>query len=162
MSLKDIIDDVIRREGGEKATNDDQDKGGRTQYGISEKSHPGAWQDGSVSREEAEAIYAAKYVTGPGFDRISDSRLQAQMVDFGVTSGPAMAIQKVQSLVGQEPDGVLGPKTIAAIQAEDPILLNNKLALERVKMIGRIVNKNPSQAKFLNGWLSRALDFMRF
>ena len=107
MSIKDIIDDVIRREGGEKATNDEHDGGGRTQFGIAERSNPQAWADGKVTEAEARAIYTAKYIVGPGFDRITDPRLQAQLVDFGVTSGPAVAIQKVQSLVGQEPDGIL-------------------------------------------------------
>lgn len=157
----DLIDEIIKREGGAKATNNPKDKGGRTQYGIAEASNPSAWKDDKVTYEEARSIYDAKYIKGPGFDRIQDERLKAQMVDFGVTSGPALAIQKIQALVKVEVDGILGPKTLAAINAHDPVLLNNKLALERVKMIGRIVQKNPSQATFLNGWLSRAIEFIK-
>lgn len=156
-----IISDIIEREGGAKATNNPADKGGRTQFGIAERSHPKAWVDGKVTLEEARAIYLERYLEAPGFGKIEDPRLRAQLADFGVLSGPAMAIQKLQFLLKQEVDGVLGPKTLTAANSADPILLANKLALERVKMIGRIVGKNPSQATFLNGWLDRALSFMR-
>lgn len=156
-----IIAEVIAREGGSAATLTAADAGGRTQYGIAERANPQAWLDGKVTLEEATDIYRHRYLEAPGFGKVEDSKLRSQLVDFGVNSGPGMAIQKIQALVKAEPDGVLGPKTLAAINAADPILLNNKLALERVKMIGRIVNKNPSQSKFLNGWLERALSFMR-
>ena len=157
-----LIDDIIKREGGSIETNNPKDKGGRTKYGISERSNPQAWADGTITLDEARAIYTAKYLKGPGFDRITDQKLQAQLVDFGVTSGPAIAITKLQAVLKVEQDGVLGPKTLAAIEAADPAILSNKLALERVKMIGRIVAKNPSQATFLNGWLNRAIEFIQF
>ena len=155
-----IIKEVIQREGGATATNDPSDAGGRTQYGISERSHPKAWLDSQVTLAEAIDVYHQKYLKGPGFDRITDPRLRSQLVDYGVNSGPGVAIQKLQSVLKVEIDGILGPKTLAVANAADPVLLGNKLALERVKMIGRIVNKNSGQAKFLNGWLDRALSFL--
>lgn len=166
----DVIDEIIdaetpdddpRTPQDERAiiTNDPSDRGGRTQWGISEKSNPQAWLDGKVTEPEARAIYEFKYVTGPGFDKIKDERLFRQLVDFGVPSGPGVAIMKLQALVGAKVDGVLGPKTLALVNAAEPVRLNNQLALERIKMIGRIVHKNPSQSKFLNGWLNRAIDF---
>lgn len=157
--MSDLIDDIIHREGGSTATNLKNDKGGRTQYGISEKANPAAWADDKVTYTEARDIYAAKYIRGPGFDKISDPRVQAQMVDFGVNSGPPLAITKVQEILHLPADGILGPKTLAAINAADPVTLNNKIALSRIKMIGRLVSKNPKQVEFLNGWLNRAIEF---
>lgn len=156
----DIIGDVIKREGGNKATNDPNDAGGRTQYGISERSHPEAWTDGKVTEQEARAIYEAKYIKAPGFDRIPPSRLQEQLIDFGVHSGAAIAIQKLQALVGASVDGVLGPRTLESLNGHDLRVVNNQLVAERVKMLGRIVAKSPSQLKYLNGWLTRALEFL--
>lgn len=155
-----IISDIIQREGGSKATNIAADKGGRTQYGIAERDNPEAWLDQKVTLEEAREIYRRKYLEAPGFGQIEDPRLRAQLVDFGVNSGPGIAIQKLQGLLKVEQDGVLGPKTLAAANAADPIILNNKLARERILMIGRIVQKNPSQSKFLVGWISRAFEFL--
>lgn len=157
-----IISEVIHREGGSKATNDPADKGGRTQFGISERSHPKAWEDGKVTEDEAREIYVQKYVIGPGFHKIppTHKKVQEQLIDFGVNSGPGMAIMKLQLALGVEQDGVFGPKTHAALIGSDPVQINVALIAERIKMIGRIVSKNPSQLKFLNGWLNRALEFL--
>jgi lysozyme family protein len=157
-TIETIINDVIRREGA--ATNDPADNGGRTEFGISEKANPEAWKDNKVTEAEAREIYLKKYVTGPGFDKITDKLLQAQLVDYGVNSGPYLAVMKLQEILHVDVDGVLGPQTLAAIQGITPSELNNLLVSARIKMIGKIVSKNPSQLKFLNGWLNRALEFI--
>lgn len=159
MNVDKIIDDVIQKEGGSRMTNDPNDFGGRTQFGIAESSNPLPWKDGKVTEDEAREIYKRKYYFGPGFDKIENPRLQGQMVDFGVTSGPRLAIQKVQEIVGAEVDGVLGPETLGKISTFQGDV-NRELVKSRIKMIGRIVVKNPSQLKFLNGWLNRALEFL--
>ena len=154
----DPIDAVIRREGPE--TNDPDDSGGRTAFGISEKSNPGAWADNRVTDEEARAIYEAKYVVGPGFLNIEHPRLREQLIDWGVNSGPSIAIQGLQRVVGADVDGVLGPQTLAALARHDERRVNNLVMVERIKMIGRILKKDPSQGKFVNGWLNRACEFV--
>ena len=159
-TINDIVSDVIKREGGAKATNDPADGGGRTQYGISEKSNPEAWADGRVTEEEARAIYEKKYVIYPGFDKVQDDRLRAHLVDFGVNSGPQVAVSKLQEILGVVVDGVLGVRTLDALNARRADDLNNRLVASRVRMIGRIVSKVPSQLKWLNGWLDRSLSFM--
>lgn len=158
-SIEEIITDVLRRE-GEIATNDPLDPGGRTQYGISERANPGAWADGHVTEDEARAIYEKKYVAGPGFDRVSDARLRAQLVDFGVTSGPTVAIMKLQEILGVTVDGIFGPVTLHQLVQEHPMFVNTELVKKRIQMINRIVKKNPSQIKWLEGWVNRALDFL--
>jgi lysozyme family protein len=157
-----LIDDIIVKEGGAKATNDPNDKGGRTQYGISEKSFPEAWADGKVTEQEAREIYLTKFVIGPGFSKIppSHAKVQAILVDWGVNSGPGIAIQNLQRLLVVPIDGAFGPGTLAALIAADPVLLSLKLVRARVQMIARVVQKNPSQVKFLGGWLDRALSFI--
>lgn len=158
MTIDTILDDLLRREGA--PTNDRSDLGGRTAYGISERSNPAAWADGQVTEAEARAIYRSKYVAWPHFDLILDPSLQAQLVDFGVTSGPQLAIMKLQSILKVAIDGNLGPATFAAIAQVNPKELNNRLMGARLQMIGRLVQKNPSQLKFLSGWITRALEFL--
>lgn len=159
---KVLIDAVIRREGGSTATNDPQDGGGRTQYGISEWSFPKAWADGKVTEQEAREIYLQKFVVGPGFSLIppSHARVQAVLVDWGVNSGPMIAIQNLQRLLVVPVDGVFGQGTLAALVKADAGVLANKLCRERVKMIVRVVQRSPSQLKFLGGWIERALSFL--
>lgn len=160
----DIVDKILHREdatGTGKVTNNPADKGGRTAWGISERSNPEAWEDGKVTRDEAASIYERKYVKGPGFDRIADVKLREILVDFGVTSGPHLAIMKLQGLLKVDVDGVLGPKTLAAIEAYPEIRrLINKLAVERIKMSGRVVRKDPTQLEWINGWLERFGNFI--
>ena len=159
-TIEDIISDEIRREGGSKMTDDPEDRGGRTQYGISEKANPEAWTDNKVTEEEARAIYEAKYIKAPGFDKIADFHLRSNLVDFGVTSGPHLAIMKLQEILHVEVDGHLGPLTLAAVNQTHPEAINNLLVGKRVVMIGRLVQKYPADIKKLVGWLSRAVDFL--
>lgn len=155
----DLIDEIIQREGGSKATDIQGDRGGRTQYGISERSHPEVWKKGFVTYDEAREIYHQKYLAP--FDLLRSHLLFEQAVDFGVTSGPRLAIQKIQELVEAEVDGILGPDTVSKVSRFEPRMINNLLMGSRVKMIGRLVQKNPSQLKFLSGWLNRCLSFLR-
>lgn len=154
-----IIDDILKREG--PLTNDPTDAGGRTEFGISEHSNPAAWADGKVTEEEARVIYQRKYVDFPKFNLISDKQLREQLIDFGVTSGPMVAIQKLQTILHVDVDGVIGTQTLAALTTIHPEDVNNALVAARIKMIGQIVSKNPSQLKFLNGWLNRAVEWLK-
>ncbi len=157
LTIDQIITDIEQREGGNQVTTGPD---GRTQYGISEKNNPEAWADGKVSETEARFIYETKYVKTPGFDKITDRHLQAQLIDFGVNSGPAVAVQKLQEILHVNVDGVLGPETLAAIKTITPEELNTLLAVSRIKMISRIVQKNPAQLKFLTGWINRCCEFL--
>ena len=159
-SIEEILTDVIKAEGPE--TNDSTDRGGRTAFGISEKSNPVAWSDGRVTEEEARAIYERKYVISPGFDKIGDSKLKEQLIDFGVNSGPQLAIMGLQRVLNITADGLLGPKTLAVLDANTyrVRIISNQLAIARIKMFGRIVKKDPSQLKYLNGWLNRACEWI--
>jgi lysozyme family protein len=159
MSDDQIISDIIRREGS--SSNAAGDKGGRTVEGISEASNPDLFAGGHTPTDaQVRQRYEDRYIKGPHFDQIADEQLKSLLVDWGVTSGPAIAIQALQRLVGVPVDGALGPATLKAVGQQDPVKLVVKLVAERVKMIGRIVSKNPSQAKFAAGWLNRAVEWL--
>lgn len=166
-SLDQIITHIEQDEGGATVTNDPLDQGGKTQYGISETSNPEAWSDGKVTEDEARAIYLQKYVRYPRFDQLP-SLLQPLCIDWGVISGPQLVTLKLQELLNAYPgthltlDARVGPATLKALPAtpEGLIRLNNLLVAERVRQVGRIVAKDPSQTKYVNGWLNRALEFL--
>ena len=160
-TIDDIVTGIIKREVGATVTNDPADGGGRTQYGISERSNPGAWADGRVTEEEARAIYEKKYVYGTKLNLIPDEHLRAQLVDYAVNSGPAVAISKLQAILGVVVDGVLGTRTLEALALRQPVDVNNKLVAARILMVCRIVQKVPSQLKFLVGWADRSLSFLK-
>ncbi len=162
----DIIDRIIFSEtGGDPNggyTNDPEDAGGRTIWGISERANPDLWVNGPPTRAQAVERYIQRYVKAPRFDKVLDPHLQAQLVDFGVTSGPKVAIQKLQLALGAKVDGILGPETLSKVNNHpNQAHINNILVAERIKMLGRLVQKRPSDLKFLSGWLNRSLDFLR-
>lgn len=170
MAEKDIIDDIIRREGGDKETNDPDDSGGRTKYGISEQAHPEAWADGDITREEARSIYEKVYILAEHFDKIEDVFLKHQVIDYGVPSGPDRATRLLQQLVGVPVDGEIGTKTLEAIKnypsgklfgVEVPgsVLLNLAFRDARTIRYATLVKQRPKDLKYLLGWINRAHEF---
>lgn len=160
-AVEAIITQVEHDEGNGAVTADPTDKGGLTAYGISKASNPEAWADGVVTEEEARAIYERKYVTAPHFDLLP-AILQPLCIDWGVVSGPQLVIGELQGLLDLSVDHRLGPATLKALPLTPEALLklNNLLVAARVKQVGRIVSKNPSQVKYVSGWLNRALEFL--
>jgi lysozyme family protein len=167
---EDFIDAIIAREGGAAETNDPADSGGRTKFGISERSHPEAWADGTVTYPEARAIYEKVYILAEHFDKISNIQLQHQVVDFGVPHGPNAATKLLQQLVGVKADGELGPATLAAIEkypagklfgVDVPgiVLLNMAFRDARILYDATLAKRRPKDLKFLLGWLKRAMEF---
>ena len=156
--MSDTVDAVVKREGG--LSDHPADTGGRTYQGISETWNADLWKHGPPTDAQVRERYEQRYIKGPGFDRVADRRLREQLVDFGVHSGPGIAIQKLQEIVHTTVDGVLGPETLSALGTVQSDGIGNMLVAARVRMLGKIVTKNPSQLVFLNGWLSRALEFL--
>lgn len=158
--VTDLIDAIMKAEDatGKGVVTTGHD--GRTQFGISEAANPEAWADGRVTAQEARVLYETKYLTGPGFDKISNLRLRHLLVDFGVHSGPAVATTKLQEILGVEADGMLGPVTLAAIETAEPRLLVNKLAIARLQMLGRLISRQPRHAQDAAGWINRACQFL--
>lgn len=170
MNEKQFIEDIIRREGGDKETNDPTDSGGRTKYGISEKANPEAWADGDVSHDEAAGLYQKKYITAEHFEQIKDETLRHQVIDFGVPSGPNTGAKLLQQLVGVKADGEIGPKTLEAIEnypggklfgVEVPgnVLLNLAFRDARIMFYATLAKIRPKDLKYLLGWIKRAQEF---
>lgn len=160
MTNDEIVTDILLREGG--LVDDPLDHGGLTFAGVSKVSHPELWVNGPPSMEQVKQLYLERYIKGPGFDQIpaSHDALKHQLVDFGVNSGPMIAIMSLQRVLGASQDGKIGSKTLSALTDSDVRYVNNKLVKERVMMFARICKKAPSQVRFLSGWLDRALSFL--
>ena len=157
MTTADMIAALLRREGG--YNQDPRDRGGETNFGISQRSFPHL-DIKNLTSEQASRIYEERYLKGPKIDKLPLA-LQPQMLDFAVNSGPAIAVQKLQIALGIESDGVIGPETTAFAKAADARTINNRLMAERLKMISSIVTRAPGQVKFLKGWVNRYLEFLK-
>lgn len=91
--------------------------------------------------------------------RCDDVRWQSVanlMCDWGVNSGISKAAMAIQKLVGVTADGVVGPKTIAAINAvKSKDVLFQSLKAARKQNYKNMVKADPKKATFLEGWLNR-------
>lgn len=163
-SFDNILTDLIRREGG--FSHFPQDRGGATKYGITQttlahwRGHAVTVEDvKNLTEDEAKEIYQSLYIIQPGFHRLPDP-LCGLIVDYGINSGPAVAVKALQEALGTPADGILGPKTLALVMASDLQAITNAVCKKRIMMLARIVRRDPSQLIFLAGWLSRTLEFI--
>jgi len=69
-----------------------------------------------VDPKKVEKIYHDIFYIEPGYDKLPP-KIATQAFDFGVQSGPSRSTMVIQSLVGAKPDGIIGPKTLLAIQS---------------------------------------------
>lgn len=160
-----IIDAILAREGG--YVDHPSDRGGPTNYGITigalaewRKDPVNLVDVRSLTEAEARRIYLERYISAPGFDHIKDDRLRALVVDFGVNSGPHTATAWLQKSLGVTPDGVIGLKTLGALDSCDASRVYLKLCAARMRFLGRLITDSPSQAVFAAGWMDRVASFV--
>ena len=143
--------------------NDPNDNGGATMVGITIGTYRSycrykGWKTPSVNdlknmpykvwRDIVYTMYWNKWKA----DTINDQSVANMVVDWIWHSG-ASTIKKVQSIIGVTADGIVGPKTITALNNCKDI--NNKVYQARKSYFEAIVKKNPSQKKWLTGWMNR-------
>jgi len=108
----------------------------------------------NLSTAEASSIYQTYFWSRYSLGSIDDQSLANKAFDLTVNMGPA-ALKLLQSAVNCAADGVLGPISIAQINARDPVELlaeYKELAAQRYQQIAA---DNPQLAGDLTGWLSR-------
>lgn len=167
MTVDDVLDGVLRREGG--YVHHPQDRGGPTHRGITlqtlrEWRYPGvATQEDlrQLTEEEARRIYRRIYVEAPGYaETIQNPRLLALVVDYAVHSGPGRATKALQRALGVTDDGILGARTAAALaRAQDDPAVYRRLLADRLKHLVRLVLDDATQRPFLDGWINRWVEF---
>ena len=158
-----IFEYILSVEGG--YSNDKADKGGKTKYGIIEVEarkygYKGDMKD--LSKEIAEDIYKNKYYLSNNLDKIKDKRVALSIADWTINSG-SWGLKKAQLTINILKgdvlivDGVLGEKSIQAINSINPELFLTQYHELQRKFYKAIVDNNPSQSVFLKGWLNRVI-----
>lgn len=75
-------------------------------------------------------------------------------VDWVWHSGPGV-IRNVQTIFSLVPDGIVGPKTLAALNTPLPYNIFERIRYARERYYRKVADNRPSQRKFLEGWLNR-------
>jgi len=164
--VKKFLPFVLRWEGG--YVNDPADRGGATNKGVT----IATWKrvgydkdgDGDIDIDDIKLITDADVlyrVLKPYYwdrwkaDRIKNQSIAEILVDWVWGSGK-YGITRPQRLLGVEVDGVVGPKTLAAINKyPNQRELFDKIKADRVRYFNEICEKRPANKKFLRGWLRR-------
>lgn len=174
-SMDQMIADLLKREGG--FVNRVEDKGGATNYGITRATlsnylgkQCSVADVKAMTKATAVDIYSFLYYIKPKINKLPVA-IQPLVFDMAVNHGCYKAIKMLQlelieflgrTVVGQA-DGLIGDKTIAAtnaVLATHEQLFINKLVERRLNFYHAIVENDPSQKIFLNGWEKRANSFL--
>ncbi len=167
---------VLRYEGG--YSNHPLDKGGPTNLGITLRTLQNFYEDyeygdldgdGDVdvndirlldTLEEAAPVYKRYFWDKMRLDSFPGGP-DFLMFDFGVNSGPKNATRILQRAINRcvddpvDVDGVLGPMTLERVNGVDSTLLVSAMLKERGIFYNKLINQNPSQEVFRNGWFNR-------
>ena len=104
------VEFILRFEG--EISDDPNDSGGLTKYGISQKSYPDL-DVRALTRTEAVEIYRRDFWARCKCDQIP-APLAIILFDSAVNQGPTAAIRMFQKALGVTVDGKIGAETIAA------------------------------------------------
>ncbi len=159
MRFEDCLTRILKHEGG--YVNDPLDSGGRTNLGVTQKvweewlGHPVTEADmKALTPQKIAPMYKLKY-WNPSYCAVLPKGLDYVVFDFAVNAGTGRSVKTLQSAIGCVADGVIGPKTMAAINDAEPKNLIAKFSDARADFYQGIVARKPDQARFIKGWLNR-------
>lgn len=164
------LDVVLQDEGG--YSNDPDDPGGSTNLGITQKDldHWAAilglpHSVKSLTHNDAAIFYKHVWWDKYNYNAINSITIATKIFDLAVNIGAIPAAFILQKSLqwaayGIEDDGVIGQKTLAAVNEmclhgrEDD--LHYELMEEATHYYEHLTEENPKLYKFLKGWLRRA------
>lgn len=160
---------ILKWEGG--FVNDPDDLGGATNKGVT----IATWKqcgydkdgDGDIDvvdlklitvKDMTDRILKPHYWDRWKADTINNQSIADILVDWVWGSGK-WGITIPQQLLGVEADGLVGNKTIQALNSYNQKELFQKIFNARVNYLDNICRKRPANKKFYRGWINRLNDF---
>lgn len=151
MDFETALVQVLRHEGG--YSNHTADPGGPTNYGITQataRDHGYMGAMASIPLHIVRDIYQRSYWNR---GRCEDLPGLIRLIHFDscVNSGTGRAAKWLQEAVSAVPDGIIGPKTLAAAHNADPVETLEKYAQIRLAFLQRL----STFKTFGRGWTNR-------
>lgn len=156
MNFDQAFDLLLGHEGG--YSDHAADPGGKTRYGITEAVAREVGYRGDMAAlplDLAKRIYSERYWLAVRCNDLPDE-IRYVVFDAAVNSGPKQAAMWLQRAAGVTDDGVIGPKTLAAVAKADPYQLRCNLLAQRLKLMAKL----PTWPAFGRGWANRIASLM--
>jgi len=128
------------------------DKGGLTKYGISQKAYPKE-DIRNLTKERAEFLYKRDYYDPCKIDLIDNELLALHVFDMAVNAGNSRSIKLLQRLLVVSADGVIGKDTINTANAGN--WANGFISVRNNYYKQIATGRN---TVFLKGWLNRVIN----
>jgi lysozyme family protein len=175
-NVKEAVEFVVKQEDAALSgvvTKAPGDRGGLTRFGITAKWHPELVSAGffQTNRDAAlamaEEVYADEYIPHLDLRSVNRTAVAVALLSFAVVEGAGTSVLILQRVLNRlgfplVVDGSVGPKTLEAINAADPLRLVGILLNAQRDHFQEIVSADPSQAKWLNGWNNRASAVLQY
>jgi len=157
MNFDQAFEVVLKHEGG--YVNHPNDPGGETNFGITKRvavsnGYTGDMKD--IPMDVVRNIYRKDYWMPTRCAELP-ADLRLAVFDAAVNSGVRRSIQWLQASVGANTDGIFGPRTMAAVEASDPVKTARTMCYERLTFLISLNHFN----SFGRGWVRRVLDILR-
>ena len=186
--IKNFIPFFLKKEGG--FTNDPTDRGGATNKGVTIATYEAYCKKKGLPRPSVADL---KHISDAHWydiiktmfwdkwraDDIHSQKVANILVDWALASG-IHGIKKPQALLGVVADGIVGNKTLSAVNFADPDQLFEAIFKERVKFINGVVSRSVAayekkigrkatekellkytQKRFLSGCMNRLNDIKK-
>jgi len=164
VAFKEVLQKVLELEGGLKLHRNPTEQA-ETYAGIYRKAHP-EWEGwryidkGEMPPFElVEKFYYENFYKP--FEGIESEKIKDILFETAVNVGVKQAVKLAQRVLGVKTDGILGPKTLSALNSVNPEEFIKDFTLARIAFYTALANKNPKRyALYLRGWINRALEAM--
>ena len=150
------VEKTLKREGGARFTNDPDDPGRETKYGISQKAYPDVNIE-NLTEERAKEIYKRDYWNRINGDGLMHQAIAEKLFDTAVNIGVKTASRLAQATVGEKQDGSIGPRSRMSINLAPVESFLMGFTLFQIAYYCQIVRRRPKSRKYLLGWITRAL-----
>lgn len=187
-NIDKLIPFILKWEGG--FVNDPTDRGGATNKGVTLATYEAYCKRKGYPRPTVERLknipdaHWREIVKTMFWDKWKADDIHSQkvaniLVDWVWGSG-IHGIKKPQALLGVKVDGIVGDKTLSAVNFADPEELFDAIYKERVKFLNAIVSNSVAayekkigrkatdaellkytQKRFIKGWLNRLQDIKK-
>lgn len=165
--FKTALQFTLKWEGG---AGDPNDLAGVVNRGISQDNYDTYRQQKNLSKQsvnkitepEVEELYHEMFWK-PSKAELMCLPLAIVHFDTAVNFSVRGSIEFLQEALSlKDPDGRFGPKTAAALEKQNNVETAKRYCQDRIDYRRQRVKKNPSQQRYLDGWLRRDNDLLKY